>query len=139
MLQPVYSALTSHEGMYLCYLIPIIYFVFILFKVLSSKQDIQKRPGVGDVIAIIALVLISLDFLYYVYLFFSKTGKLLPSSALFLKYTGGGVLWLWVIGYTYVKHFTRKVSGDQLKARYLNLVWMIVGSIALGIVGAVIS
>lgn len=139
MWQALYSALTEHAGMYICYLVPIIYLISLVTSIVKGKQAQQKRLGAGDVLAILALLLISLDFGYYGYLFFSRTGRLLPPNILFLKYAGGGLLWIWIIGYCYRMYFTSKAAGDRLKARYMQLVWVLVGTLILGGVGIIVS
>jgi hypothetical protein len=125
--------------MYICYVAPIGYFIFVALNVLGAKRAEQKRIRIGDIITLLALLFITGDFLYYIYLFFTKTGTLLPPHLLFLKYTGGGLLWLWVLGYTYIRHLAPHIAGIHFRARLLHLTWMIVSSLVLGLVGIVIS
>jgi len=139
MWQTLYSTLTARAGMYICYLVPILYLIGIVVHIVKGKQAQQQRLGAGDLITILALLLVSLDFLYYVYLFFSRTGKLLQPNYLFLKYVAGGVLWIWIIGYIYQMYFTSKAAGGHLKSRYMQLVWVLIGSLILGGVGIMIS
>lgn len=135
----LYSVLTARAGMYICYLAPIIYLIGVVAHIVKGKQTQQKRLGIGDVLTILALVLISVDFGYYGYLFFSHTGKLLQPNHLFFKYVGGGLLWVWILGYCYQMYFASKAAGDRLKARYMQLIWVLVGSLVLGGVGILIS
>ena len=139
MWQTLYSALTAHAGMYICYLVPIVYLVGLVVHIITGKQAKNKHLGTGDVLTILALLLVSLDFLYYGYLFFTHTGRLLQPNHLLLKYAGGGVLWVWIIAYCYQMYFARHAAGAKLKARYMQLVWVAVGSVVLGGVGIAIS
>lgn len=135
----VYTALTARAGMYICYLVPLVYLYAILARILREKRTQQKRIGSGDVITILALILVSVDFLYFLYLFFSRTGRLLGPNLLFLKYTVGGVLWLWIIGYIYRMYFAPKAAGASLKSRYLQLLGVVIGTCVLGGIGILIS
>ena len=135
----VYTALTARAGMYICYLVPLVYLYAILAHVLKEKRTHQNRIGSGDVVTVLALILVSIDFLYYLYLFFSRTGTLLGPNLLFLKYTVGGVLWLWIIGYSYRMYFAPTSAGAHLKSRYLQLLWVIIGTCVVGGIGILIS
>ena len=137
--QAVYTALTARAGMYIFYLVPLVYLYVIWIHILRGKRAQQLRIGSGDAITILALILVSIDFLYYLYLFFSHTGSLLEPKLLFLKYVGGGILWLWIIGYSYYMYFTPKAAGTHLKTRYLQLMWVVIGSCVLGGIGILIS
>jgi hypothetical protein len=139
MWQALYSALTTRAGMYICYLVPISYLFWVLLAILKGKRAQQKRLGPGDIFAIMALILVSIDFVYYVYLFFSHTGTLLPPRHLFLKYVVGGLLWLWIFGYIYTRYFAPKAAGSHLKSRYMQLLWVLLGSVVLGGIGVMIS
>jgi hypothetical protein len=125
--------------MYICYVAPIGYFILVALNVLGAKRAEQKRIRIGDIITLLALLFITVDFLYYIYLFFTKTGTLLPPNLLFFKYTGGGVLWLWVFGYTYLAHLAPHVAGIHFRSRLFHLTWMIAASLVLGLVGILIS
>jgi hypothetical protein len=135
----LYTALTARAGMYICYLVPLVYLYVILAHILKEKRTQQKRISSGDIVTILALILVSLDFLYYLYLFFSRTGRLLGPNLLFLKYTVGGVLWLWIIGYSYLMYFAPKAAGANLKSRYLQLLGVVIGTCILGGIGILIS
>lgn len=135
----VYTALTARAGMYICYLVPLVYLYAILIRILKGKRVQKKRIGSSDVVTILALILVSADFLYYFYLFFSHTGRLLEPQMLFLKYIVGGVLWLWIIGYTYRMYFAPKAAGASLKSRYLQLLGVVLGTCILGGIGILIS
>lgn len=139
MWQPLYTILTTREGMYIAYVVPIVYCFVMVFNAVSSKRTAQIRIGIGDVGTRIALSLISLDFIYYLYLFLTHTGKLLPARYLFPKYVAGGLLWLWVGGYMYRRYFAPQRAGAQMKSRYLELVGIAGGTLVIGIVGMFIS
>lgn len=139
MWQTLYSALTARAGMYICYLVPIAYLIGIVAHVLRGKQVQHQRLNPGDLLTILALLLVSVDFGYYGYLFFTHTGRLLQPNHLFLKYIGGGALWVWIMGYCYQMYFARQAAGEKLKSRYMQVVWVAVGSLVLGGVGIAIS
>lgn len=139
MWQSLYTILTTREGMYIAYAVPIGYCLMIVGNALLTKRAARVRPGLGDTITLIALLLIALDFVYYLYLFFSHTGKLLPARYLFPKYVGGGVLWVWVAAYLYLTHFAPQRAGAQVKSRYIRLAGMMTGTAILGLMGILIS
>lgn len=139
MWQQLYNAFTTYEGVYISYLAPISYFAAIVFIVISSRRTLHNRIRSKDLIAAVAMVLISLDFLYYLYLFLTKTGELLPPQHLFIKYAVGFFLWIWILWYSYEGHFTRRVAGEHFKSRCARLIWVCVGSLVLGFVGIAIS
>lgn len=139
MWQSLYTILTTREGMYIAYAVPIGYCLMIVGKAVLAKRAGHGRLGLGDMITLIALLLIALDFVYYLYLFVSHTGRLLPARYLFPKYVGGGVLWIWVAGYLYLTHLAPQRAGEQGKSRYIQLVGMVVGTAVLGMVGVLIS
>ena len=137
--QQLYKVFTTYEGMYIFYLIPIVYFLTIVFRTVYSQTRLHKQIGARGVIAAVAILLIFLDFVYYLYLFLSKTGKILPSNILFVKYAVGFFLWIWVLWYSYKVYFARHVAGEQFTKRRATLIALCVGSIVLGIVGIVVS
>ena len=139
MWQQLYTVFTTYEGMYIFYLIPIVYFVTIVFKTVYPKIRLQTPIGVHGIIAAVAISLISLDFVYYLYLFLSGTGKPLPETWLLVKYMIGFFLWLWVFWYSYKVYFARHVAGKHFTTRRVTLVGLCIGSLVLGIVGIAIS
>jgi len=139
MWQFIYTIFTTYEGVYIFYLIPIVYFITIVFNVLSSRRRDHKRMGVRDVTVAVALLLILLDFVNYLYLFFTKTGKLLPPRYLLIKYAVGCLLWLWIFWYSYEWHFARHVAGEHFRTRYTKLLWLCGGSLVLALVGVMMS
>ncbi len=139
MWQQMYTAFTTYEGLYIFYVVPIIYFLAIVCTVISSRRTLHKRVRSLDLIAALAMALIALDFIYYLYLFSTKTGKLLPPGYLFIKYSVGFFLWMLILWYSYEGYFTPHVAGRYFKSRCMKLVWVCVGSLALAGVGIVMS
>jgi hypothetical protein len=139
MFQLIYTAFTAYEGVYIFYLLPVVYFVVIVFSVIFSKHKLRQPIKIKDVMAMVAIVLIFLDFGNYLYLFLTKTGELLPPSYLLIKYVIGFFLWLWTFWYSYKGYFARRTAGEQGRKRQLGLVWMGVGSLVLAFVGIIIS
>lgn len=135
----MYRILTTYEGLYIFYAVPIVFFIIIVRRIISSFRSSGKRIGIGEVMAVAALGLLTLDFIYYLYLFFTKTGELLPPLHLLLKYTGGFLLWLWIVWHSYKKYFSRRVAGEQFMARWKQVIWVAVGSGVLAIIGIMIS
>ena len=137
MLQTIYGVLTTHLGMYLCYVIPIVYFLIIVLSNVFSRLKEQKSIRAKGIIAVIGLAMILLDFIRFVYLFSSGTGKLLPPTMLFAKYALGSCLWLWVIWYSYEVYFSRRIAGEMFSKRLTILALVCGGSLLLGGIGAV--
>ena len=139
MWQSIYTVFTTYDGVYIFYLVPIVYFIVIVLNVISSRHKEHQRIGIKDLSVVAAILLILLDFVYYLYLFFSKTGELLQPRNLLIKYAVGGILWLWIFWYSYERHFARHVAGERFKARYVNLLWIFGGSLVLAVVGVMMS
>ena len=139
MQQQLYSALTTYPGMYICYLFPIVYFLGLISNIISSMIRRHIPIGVKDVISGVGICLILLDFLRYLYLFLTHTGRLLPYTALVIKYGLGFLLWIWVLWYSYEKYLNRRVAGEQFTKRWAILIGFCVGSIALVFIGIKVS
>lgn len=139
MWQLLYKAFIAYEGVYLFYLIPIIYFLIIVVNILSSKHPLRQRIGSQDVITAFAIGFVTLDFIKYVYRFFQKTGEPLQSQYLLTKYTLGSLVWIWIFWYSYKNYFAHHVAGKQFSKRWTGLVLMCVGSFALAVFGIMIS
>lgn len=139
MWQLLYKGFTSYEGVYLLYLVPIIYFISIVVGVLASKRRLHQRIGAKDVIAVLAIGFITLDFINYAYLFFTKTGVLLQPLHLLIKYIVGFFMWLWIFWYSYQHYFARLVAREQFSKRRTGLILMCLGSLALAVVGILLS
>jgi hypothetical protein len=139
MWQLLYKGFTSYEGVYLLYLVPIIYFIIIVVGVLASKRRLHQRIGAKEVITVLAIGFITLDFINYAYLFFTKTGVLLQPLHLLIKYIAGFFMWFWIFWYSYQHYFTRLVAGEQFSKRRTGLIFMCVGSLVLAVVGILLS
>ena len=139
MWQLLYKGFTSYEGVYLLYLVPIIYFIIIVVGVLASKRRPHQHIGAKDVIAVLAIGFITLDFINYAYLFSTKTGVLLQPLHLLIKYIAGFFMWLWIFWYSYQNYFARLVAGEQFSKRRTGLILMCLGTLVLAVVGILLS
>ena len=139
MWRQIYHLFTVYEGIYIFYLLPIVYFMIIVFHVIRTRCFLPRQFGIKDVITAIILLAILGDFIHYLYLFSTHTGKLLPVNALFVKYVVGFFLWLWVLWYSYEGYFTRLAAGERFRRRRVALAWMGAGSLALAFVGGILS
>ena len=135
MLPQLYEVFTTYEGMYLCYLIPIIYFSGVVFTTLLTNRKLRKHAGMAGMIAAIAMMFITLDFVNYLYLLFTKTGKLLPPTLLSLKYVIGLGFWGWVVVYCYRAYFSRQAAGKLFRQRLLVFGLVIVMAMILAGLG----
>ncbi len=135
MLPQLYEVFTTYEGMYLCYLIPIIYFSGVVFTTLLTNRKLRKHAGMAGMIAVIAMMFITLDFVNYLYLLFTKTGKLLPPTLLSLKYVIGLGFWGWVVVYCYRAYFSRQAAGKLFRQRLLVFGLVIVMAMILAGLG----
>lgn len=136
MWRQLYHLFTVHEGMYILYLIPIAYCTILVFYVIAAKP---RHVGFKDVFTVIILFALIADFINYLYLFSTKTGLLLPSNALFVKYVFGFFLWLWVAWYSYENYFTRRAAGERFRKRRTTLVWVCAATLILGVIGGILS
>jgi hypothetical protein len=132
--QSLYALFTNRAGMYLCYIVPIIYGATLVVNGMLSKRASQSRIRLGEFVTLAALLLLALDFGRFLYLFFSGHGKTLPPTDLLLKYVGGGILWVWVVVFIYQHRFTAQAAGEHRGARYLELLGVVLG---MGIVGGI--
>jgi hypothetical protein len=139
MWQYVYRGLTVYAGMYLCYLLPIGYSIVIFYAVLSSKLRRGERLRGYDLLVAIALMLVSVDFARYLYLWLTHTGRLLPSMPLVIKYVVGGCLWLGIGWYAYTFYFCRRTAGELFGSRRMTLIGICVGSLILTLIGMIAS
>ena len=135
MLPYVYKAFTTYEGMYIGYLIPIVYFSRVTFTTAFNNFKRRRHAGLNDVIAAIAMILIAADFINYLYLFFSRTGALLPPSLLYGKYVVGFCLWIWALAYCYRAYFSRTAAGSNFRQRLILFAIVIVASLILSGLG----
>ena len=110
-----YDILTKYEAVYLFYLVPIAYFVSIVFRLIYYKLKYHKKLMLRDVMAVATMVLIGLDYINYLYLLITQTGRLLPFSAFVIKYTIGFLLWAWMFWYSYKVYLKRSLTKENLK------------------------
>ncbi|MBD3306867.1 hypothetical protein GF339_10600 [candidate division KSB3 bacterium] len=139
MWQPLYTALTAYEGMYIGYLAPVVYFTVLTVRTIGSRRARHHRLTLRDITVAIGLILIILDFLNYLYLLLTNTGELLPPAYLFPKYVLGLLVWLWVVWYSYQGYFARRAAGDQFRKRRNSLLWLVIATAVLAGVGIAIS
>ncbi len=139
MIEKLYRMLTTYPGMYVLYLIPIAHFGGIILKTVVTNLKQKKPIGAAGMAAVIAIVIIVLDFGNYLYLFFSGTGTLLPSRWLFVKYVIGFCGWLWVFWYSYTVYFSPRIAGEFFAKRLTILGLLAVGCLILGGIGAALS
>ncbi|GAK55733.1 hypothetical protein U27_02691 [Candidatus Vecturithrix granuli] len=139
MWRQLYHLFTVHEGVYILYLVPITYCMIIVFHVIATKRLLPKQFGIKDIFTVMILLALVADFVNYLYLFSTKTGQLLPINALFVKYTLGWFLWLWVAWYSYEGYFTRRAAGERLRKRRVTLMWVCAATLVLGLVGGILS
>ncbi len=139
MLQAIYRVLTTHVGMYLCYVIPIVYFLVIVLGSVVSRLKERKAIGAKGIAAVVAIGVILLDFVNFLYLFSSGTGTVLPSATLFAKYALGFLFWLWVLWYSYEVYFSRRAAGELFTKRMTILAIVCAGSLLLGGIGIMMS
>ena len=139
MWRQLYHVFTIREGIYLGYLVPIVYGAIIVWRVINTKRSLPKRPGVKDILTAIMLLALAADFINYLYLFSTNTGQLLAPNALFVKYTLGGGLWLWIAWYSYEGYFTRRAAGERVRTRRIALIWACAGALILSCIGGLLS
>ncbi len=135
MLQQMYRTLTAHEGMYLCYVVPLGYFVSIIAASAFNDFKVRGQARLGSMAAVVAILGITADFINYLYLFFSKTGKLLPPQVFYAKYALGFVLWGWAIWYAYAAYFSKQAAGARFNKRLLILAVVLLCGLIVGGLG----
>lgn len=134
-----YLALTTYQGMYLCYLAPIVYFFILIGKLLSHGVKRHAFIGVKDFSAGAAIGLIALDFARYLYLFWTHTGRILPFPFLIVKYAVGGLLWGWVFWYCYEHYLNRRAAGAAFTKRWTILLGCCAAGLLLAVIGSAMS
>jgi hypothetical protein len=85
------------------------------------------------------MLLIGLDYVNYLYLLISGTGKLLPLRELIIKYTIGFLLWAWMFWYSYKVYLKRSLTKENLKKQRVVIVCVFSMFIILVIIGMVVS
>jgi hypothetical protein len=89
--------------------------------------------------AVATMLLIGLDYVNYLYLLITGTGKVLPFTAFIIKYTIGFLLWAWMFWYSYKVHLKRNLTRENLKKGRIVLVCIISVIIILLVIGVVVS
>lgn len=138
-MEHIYGALTKYIGMYVCYLLPIAYFSSLISTSVLSSIRQQKSIGGRGAVTVIAMGVIVLDFVRFLYLLLTGTGKLLPPAMLFVKYGIGAFAWLLVVWYAYDTHFAPHAAGEHFQRRLATLAVFVVCSLILGGIGMVMS
>jgi hypothetical protein len=125
-LQDIYKVLTKSESVYLFQLVPIAYFMAIISRLIYYKLKYRIQIYFRDVISLATILLILLDYVNYLRLLITGTGKFLPFEAFIIKYTIGFLLWMWMFWYSYEIHVKNSLKGRgaHLKKRHAIVVFL---------------
>ena len=136
----IYDALTRNATVYLFQLVPIAYFMTIVTRLVYYKLKYRIQIYFRDVISVATILLILLDYINYLRLLATGTGRILPFTALIVKYTIGFLLWMWMFWYSYQVHL-KNLKGKQvhLKKGQAVLVFLVTMFVILLIIGVVVS
>ena len=135
----LYKILTKYEAVYLFYLVPIVYFMSIVIRLVYYKLKYHKKLVYRDIMAVATMLIIGLDYINYLRLLVTGTGKVLPFIAFLIKYTLGFLLWAWMFWYSYKVHLKRNLTGENLKKWRVVIICIISIIIILLIIGIVVS
>lgn len=135
----VYEVLTRNEAVYLFYLVPIVFFMSIVARLMFYKFKYHKKLYPRDLMAAGTILLIFLDYVNYLYLLISGTGQVLPFSAFVTKYTFGFLLWAWMFWYSYQVHLKRNLTREALKKGSVILACVVSMLVILVVIVAVVS
>jgi hypothetical protein len=135
----LYKILTKYEAVYLFYLVPIVYFMSIVIRLVYYKLKYHKKLAYRDIMAVATMLIIGLDYINYLRLLVTGTGKVLPFIAFLIKYTLGFLLWAWMFWYSYKVHLKRNLTGENLKKWRVVIICIISIIIILLIIGIVVS
>lgn len=140
-LMGMYKVLTKNEAVYLFWLVPIAYFMMIVARLLYYKLKYQIQIYFRDVIAVATMLLIFLDYLNYLRLLITGTGRMLPFTAFLIKYTIGFLLWMWMFWYSYQIYIKNNLKGKRAHLKKAHAVIVFLGSmvIILVIIGVVLA
>lgn len=140
-LRGIYTVLVKNEAVYLFYLVPIAYFMTIVGRLIYYKLKYHLPIYFRDIIAGATMFLIFVDYINYLRLLVSGTGKVLPFPALFVKYTIGFLLWMWMFWYSYQVHLKNSLKGKHfhLKRRHAVVLFVVAMVIILLIIGIVLA
>jgi hypothetical protein len=137
----LYNVLVKYEAVYLFYLVPIVYFMTIVIRLMYYKLKYHIPIYFRDVIAGATMVLIFLDYANYLYLLITGTGQVLPFTAFLIKYTIGFLLWAWMFWYSYKIYVKKNLNGRNfvLKKKYAVLAFICSVLVILLVIGLTIS
>lgn len=137
----IYKVLTKNETVYLFQLVPIAYFMTIVARLVYYKLKYRIQIYFRDVISVATILLILLDYINYLRLLATGTGRILPFTAFIVKYTIGFLLWMWMFWYSYQIHVKNSLKGRHvhLKKGHAVLVFLVTMFIILVIIGVVVS
>ena len=137
----IYQVLTKSESVYLFQLVPIAYFMTIITRLLYYKLKYHVQVYFRDVISLATTVLILVDYVNYLRLLISGTGKVLPAMAFFTKYTIGFLLWTWMFWYSYQIYIKKNLKGKGTPLKKHHAILMFIGSmfVILVLIGFAVS
>ena len=138
-LTKIYDVLTKNEAVYLFYLVPIVFFMSIVLRLMFYKLKYHKKLFPRDLMAAATMLLIFLDYLNYLYLLVTGTGQVLPITAFVTKYTFGFLLWAWMFWYSYQVHLKRNLTREALKKGRVILACVVSMFVILVVIVAVVS
>lgn len=137
----IYKVLTKSESVYLFQLVPIAYFMTIITRLLYYKLKYRVQIYFRDVISLATTLLIVFDYVNYLRLLISKTGRILPQTAFFTKYAIGFLLWTWMFWYSYQVYVKNGLKGNGGRLKKHHAILVFVGSmvVILVLIGIVVS
>ncbi len=137
----IYRVLTKSESVYLFQLVPIAYFMTVITRLLYYKLKYRIQIYFRDIISLATTLLILLDYVNYLRLLISGTGRVLPAMAFFTKYTIGLLLWTWMFWYSYQIHIKNSLKGKGGRLKKHHAIIVFVGSmvVILVLIGIVVS
>jgi hypothetical protein len=138
-LEKLYEVLTKYEAVYLFYLVPIAYFMSIVIRLIYYKLRYHQQIYFRDIIAVATMILIFLDYVNYLRLLITGTGRILPFTAFVIKYALGFLLWAWMFWYSYKVHLKRNWTVKNLKKRWAVIAFIGTMCIILVVIGIVVS
>lgn len=135
----LYRALTQNVAVYLFYVVPIAYFASIIIRLVYYKLKYHHKLLLRDVMAAATMLVIVLDYTNFLYLFVTGTGERLPIGALFIKYTLGFLLWMWMFWYSYKVHLKRSLTRKNLKKHSVVIAYVFSMLVILVVIAIVVS
>jgi hypothetical protein len=138
-IKKLYDILTKYEAVYLFYLVPIAYFMSIVVRLVYYKLKYHQKIYFRDIIAMTTMILIFLDYVNYLRLLITGTGKVLPLLAFIIKYALGFLLWAWMFWYSYKVHLKRNLTVKNLKKRWAVIAFVGTMFLILLVIGIVVS